>query len=120
MEEIKGVELLPQTGILQFFLFSDVECGCDFDDYTNNDRFRVIYHPTVDPAVSEQDVLSLEISTSIKKYSDDDVISGEIGIDFEVSKMAAPNYGEFNKKFIELAEKQGWNIDYDEKKTFIF
>lgn len=116
LDDIKGVKLLPQSGILQFFVYSDNEFhyGSDFEDYTNNDCFRVVYHSKIDFNISEEDIKSLNIPTSLDKSNDYDVITGEIGIDFEISKMASPEYGEFKNRFIELAAEQGWHLDNNE------
>lgn len=116
LEDIKGVDILPQSGILQFFVYSDNEFhyGSDFDDYANKDCFRVIYHSKIDSDISEEDVKSLNIPTSLDKFNDYDVIFGSVGLDFEISKMASPDYGEFKNKFIELADKQGYHIDNQE------
>ena len=40
--------ILPNQGMLQFFILPDELYGMDFDNQTNQNRFRVIYHPTVD------------------------------------------------------------------------
>ena len=116
LEEIKGLTLLPQSGLLQFFVYSDNEYqyGSDFEDYANSNQFRVIYHAKIDTSISEEDVRSLNIPTSLDKYHDYDVITGVVGIDFEISKMVAPDYGEFKDRFIELAGQQGWHIDNQE------
>ena len=104
---------MPQSGISQFFVYSDNEFhyGSDFDDYTNDDCFRVVYHSKIDSNISEEDIKSLNIPTSLDKSNDYDVITGVVGIDFEISKIASPDYGEFKNRFIELAEEQGWHID---------
>lgn len=117
LEDIKGCNLLPPVGILQFYVYSDSEChyGVDYENYVNNDCFRVIYHPVIDCNITEENIKELQIPTSLDNTPNDyDVIRGEIAVDFEVNKMASPDYGEFKKRFIELADKQGWKIDNQE------
>lgn len=113
LEDIKGVDLLPKSGMLQFFVYSDNEFhyGSDFEDYTNDDCFRVVYHSKIDSSISEEDIKNLYIPSSLDKSNDYDVITGEVGIDFEITKIASPEYGEFKNRFIELAEEEGWHID---------
>lgn len=46
--EVPHVEPMPESGILQFFLSPvDDVYGLDFDDPTNQENFRVIYHAEV-------------------------------------------------------------------------
>lgn len=40
--------ILPQMGMLQFFLAEDDTYGMDFDDQTDQTLFRVVYHETTD------------------------------------------------------------------------
>lgn len=51
--------LLPNEGILQFFLLSgdDYLYGSDIDDFTNNNNFRVIYHPSINTRITTEDIL---------------------------------------------------------------
>lgn len=44
-------EILPQMGMLQFFLAEDNTYGMDFDDQTAQNLFRVVYHETTDAEV---------------------------------------------------------------------
>ena len=51
--EVPKLEGLPEKGILQFYLAADEELyGCDFDDPSRQDKFRVVYFPEVDLEVS--------------------------------------------------------------------
>lgn len=48
-------ELLPETGMLQFFIALDDVYGMDFDEQDVQKNFRVIYHETIkEPATEEQ------------------------------------------------------------------
>lgn len=51
-EQCPHLELLPQSGLLQFFISSDDEImfdgyGVDYNDYTSQKDFRVVYHSSV-------------------------------------------------------------------------
>lgn len=107
------VGLLPKEGILQFFLLSgnDYLYGSDLNDYTNNNRFRVVYHSIIDPNITVEDIQNLCIPISSSKLADDyEPITGEIGLDFSVRKTASPHYGEFKEIFLKKAALYGWQI----------
>ena len=47
--EVPKLEGFPDRGILQFYLEADEELyGCNFDNPSNQDKFRVIYFPKID------------------------------------------------------------------------
>lgn len=48
--------LLPQEGILQFFIAADDSYGINFDKPTGQNGFRVVYHEKVDPGFSVEAV----------------------------------------------------------------
>ncbi len=50
---------LPETGLLQFFIARDSVCGMDFDAPDQQSTFRVVYHETLDPTVTEEQVSPL-------------------------------------------------------------
>lgn len=108
-----GLGHLPNEGILQFFLLSgdDYLYGSDLDDYTNNNSFRVIYHPSIKADITEEDVLKLHIPTSITSANYYEPIGGEIALDFKVRKTSSPDYGKFKELFIKKAALYGWLID---------
>ena len=53
-----GLTDFPQKGLLQFFILPSGSYGLDFDQPTLQTGFRVLYHPFVDPTVTETEVLS--------------------------------------------------------------
>ena len=57
----EGAELLPETGMLQFFIALDDVYGMDFDEQDAQKNFRVVYHETVNEQVTEEQVRSLGI-----------------------------------------------------------
>lgn len=103
--------LLPKEGMLQFFQLSkdDPHYGMDPEDYTNNNRFRVVYHPTINEDISDEDIASIDVPT-MSKDCEFDPIYGEIGLDFEAKLKASPDYGDFKKEFIRRAASYGWEI----------
>lgn len=59
--EIKEKDpLLPQKGILQFFIADDIYSGAnfgtEFDDLAEQKNFRIVYHADIDNTVTEQSV----------------------------------------------------------------
>lgn len=58
-------ELLPKTGMLQFFTGLDDVFGLDFDEPDRQDTFRVVYHETVDYNVTKEAVMTLHIPTNL-------------------------------------------------------
>lgn len=107
-----GINVLPKSGILQFFLLSgnDYLYGSDMDDYTNNNCFRVIYHSSI-KNITTEDVLALGIPTALVSATDYEPITGEIGLDFKVARKANPESMDFKNKFIEKASSYGWEIN---------
>ena len=57
---LEGLPDFPHRGLLQFFLGLDDVFGMDFDDPTAQKGFRVLYHETVDSAVTQAEVLAKE------------------------------------------------------------
>lgn len=53
---LEGLPDFPHTGLLQFFFGLDDLFGADFDHMTEQKDFRVLYHGTVDPAVTAAEV----------------------------------------------------------------
>ncbi len=47
---------LPENGMLQFFICDDDQYGCDFDNQDVQNRFRVVYHDTINYDISEADI----------------------------------------------------------------
>jgi len=53
---LAGLPDFPTTGLLQFFVALNDVWGLDFDDQTNPSGFRVLYHETIDPSVTKEEV----------------------------------------------------------------
>jgi len=71
LEDFGGDDRLPDHGLLQFFIDSDDDCsGMDFDDETNQNGFRVVWHEAVDPSVTIADVEAIGAPTSLDQGLD--------------------------------------------------
>lgn len=57
-------DLLPKTGILQFFIQDEDLCGANFDDPTDSAGFRVIYHPEIKEPLSVEELRALGIKAN--------------------------------------------------------
>ena len=85
LSDAADCELLPDSGLLQFFIRADDMYGADFDNCTSNDSFRVVYHKEIDESVTKEDVLALDIPTSTS-LADEDALSplaGEVAVNVE-------------------------------------
>lgn len=53
-EEMPKLEFFPEKGILQFYILNSMaeNHGQDYDDQTNQNNFRVLYHPEIDKSVT--------------------------------------------------------------------
>lgn len=60
-QEVEYDGLLPETGMLQFFIALDDVYGMDFDEQDVQKNFRVIYHENVNYQVTEAQVRSLKV-----------------------------------------------------------
>ncbi len=55
-------ERLPQQGILQFFIATEDDVyGMDWDEADSQRNFRVVYHEQIDEAITQEQVLALDI-----------------------------------------------------------
>ena len=57
---------LPTKGLLQFFIADDDIMGVDYDDQITQTNFRVIYHETVDYAITAESIENQGIPSSEK------------------------------------------------------
>ena len=109
LPDFGGCDRLPDHGLLQFFIDSDDDCsGMDFDDGTNQDGFRVIWHETIDPSVTEEQVKALDIPTSFDSWDDclGNPLRGAYALDVTpTTGCISPAVDSFDQVFIECAEK---------------
>lgn len=109
---------LPKSGMLQFFIAVDDVYGVDFDNTTDSEGrlvqngFRVVYHKTIDYAVSKEDIQALGMPDSSDKDLDESPVWGEYGLDLEIKEtyIGVDNY-QFEEYFHQAAKVSGWEID---------
>lgn len=68
---LSGLPDFPQTGLLQFWIAWEDVCGVDFEDLTNTAGFRVLYHETMDPSVTAEEVQAKRPPRPEDDYDDD-------------------------------------------------
>lgn len=118
LSDVKDCELLPSTGMLQFFIAAGDLYGMDFKNYISNDTFRVVYHEKIDESVTAQDVLSLGISTSVNPSDDYDEflfpLNCEIAVDVEKTEVTVGNADFMYEKILyKAAESLGIELTED-------
>ena len=61
LAELPPLPDFPEKGLLQFFISNDDVAGLDFDNPLSQTGWRVVYHASVNPNISEKEVLNLAI-----------------------------------------------------------
>lgn len=109
LADFGGCDRFPDHGLLQFFIDSDDDCsGMDFDDGTNQNGFRVVWHETIDPTVTEEQVRALDIPTSADSWDEriGNPLRGEYALDIEATTGCInPADDRFDQVFLEHLEK---------------
>ncbi len=118
LSDVKDCSYLPSSGMLQFFIGTDDLYGMDPNSYISNDPYRVIYHKTIDENVSEADVLSLDIPTSVNQAETDDFlfpIIGEIAVNVEKREVSVGTADfMYERYFHNAAESLGLKLPENE------
>ncbi|MBS4207360.1 YwqG family protein [Bacillus sp. FJAT-50079] len=117
----------PTKGILQFFVANDDVYGLDFDDMTNQDTFRVIYHEKVEsdqskwmtefPSFENDDDFPIEKECTLSFEHFEEIVSGS---DYRFNAITQADqllenenyeaYDEMAEAYFELASGQGSKI----------
>lgn len=84
---LPATELLPQHGLLQFFILPGDDYGMNYDCRDRQDAFRVVFHREINRDVTEETVRAMDIPTSFS--------CGD----------ALPHCGEFSMRF---RREQSW------------
>lgn len=107
-----------EKGLLQFWL-SDVDelYGCDFDNPTNQDYFRVIYYPEVDTTVTKDEIRNKITNTG---KEDEEIlfpVDRECGMTFEKSENPFIDYDAyyFDDDYEESEEYEDWTVNAGHK-----
>ncbi|MCI8483718.1 MAG: DUF1963 domain-containing protein [Lachnospiraceae bacterium] len=66
-QKVERDELLPEKGMLQFFIGMDDVFGMDFDEQDRQKNFRVIYHENIREQVTPEQIKGMEIPVSTDK-----------------------------------------------------
>lgn len=88
--DLQGLEMFPQTGILQFFIKNDNDLwGLNLDDYMDQQGFRVLYHENVDDTVTEEIVKSF-LAQKEEQWEEDEYfpVNGEYRMNFMLGREA--------------------------------
>ena len=95
-----------KTGLLQFWIANDDDCGLDWDNQSNQDGFRVIYYPEIDNTVTKEEIEEKFIKN---EYDDDEYnnfpVFDECGMSFEKSE---------NKYIVDDGTEELSDEDYNE------
>lgn len=86
--DLQGLEMFPQTGILQFFIKNDNDLwGLNLDDYMDQRGFRVLYHENVDDTVTEEMVKSF-LAQKEEQWEEDEYfpVNGEYKMNFMLGR----------------------------------
>lgn len=109
LPDLGGCDRLPDHGLLQFFIDSDDDCsGMDFDDGTNQDGFRVVWHEAIDERVSEDDIRALGLPTSFDPWDDrlGNPLRGEYALDVTPAHdFINPAIEGFDEAFVSCCEQ---------------
>ena len=115
-EKEKTESPLPTNGLLQFFICDDDVMGINFDNPTEQNNFRVVYHENVDYKITKKSLIQLDIPDS--KNADNYPICGEYKISLTKSvDYANPQDIHFNK-FFSTAYKKIYGKKVKEGKYF--
>lgn len=80
-------EPLPQHGMLQFFIGRNDMFGLNFDSPDVQEYFRVVYHETIDPSVTLEQIQALGVVDPTQSEPGNTPLTGEYAI--EVSKKTS-------------------------------
>ena len=109
LADFGGDARLPDHGLLQFFIDAEDDCsGMDFDDGTNQDGFRVVWHEACDPEVTADDVRALDVPTSLLSWDDylGNPLRGEYALDVKpATGCINPAVDGFDEVFLACCEQ---------------
>ncbi|MDE6833798.1 MAG: DUF1963 domain-containing protein [Ruminococcus sp.] len=83
-----------KTGLLQFWILNDGNCGFVFHNPTNQDGFKVIYYPEIDKTVTPEEIENKFVKN---EYDNDPYyfpVFRECGMSFEKSENRFVEYSE--------------------------
>ncbi|MBR1443511.1 MAG: DUF1963 domain-containing protein [Firmicutes bacterium] len=111
-EEVPENDILPEKGILQFFLGDDDLYGWDDEPYIQK-NFRVVFHKEVNKEIKEEDLLDLDIPTTLNIPEDHYLpIVCEVPISFGKTEvfMTEDDY-RFYDIFKDISKELGYELN---------
>ncbi len=107
----------PEKGLLQFWLAGTDLYGCDYDNPTNQDGFRVIYYPETDKTVMEDEIRSKMTNTEDDYDEFFFPVELECGMTFEKSENPFIDYDAyyFDDDYEESEENADWTVNAGHK-----
>ena len=63
-EKEKTESPLPTNGLLKFFICDNDDMGINFDNYIEQNNFRVVYHENIDYKITKNYLKQLDIPDS--------------------------------------------------------
>jgi len=119
LNQIEPNELLPQTGMLQFFIANNDMYGVDFDKPDQQNGFRVIYHESIDESVTREEVLESGIPFSGDSEGNgingiERPIDGELAVDIKKREISMGIDGDyrFEGLFSKAAKEMKISAEY--------
>ena len=100
---------LPKNGMLQFFINDDNEMGLNFDDMTQQNNFRVIYHEMIDYKITKDSIIQLDIPNS--KNASSFPVYGENKISLKKGTDYVNTYDIRFDHFFKIAYKEIYDKD---------
>ena len=111
LAELPPLPDFPTTGLLQFFISNDDLAGLDTDNLLSQKSYRVVYHASVNPNISEKEVLNLAIPLENMPLGDTQY---QLSFDLGTQSMGLADY-RFEKLFKTTAEKLKIEFDEDDE-----
>ncbi|MBO4576850.1 MAG: DUF1963 domain-containing protein, partial [Neisseriaceae bacterium] len=111
LAELPPLPDFPEKGLLQFFISNDDLAGMDFDNRLSQKGWRVVYHESVNPNISEKEVLNLAIPLENMPLGDTQY---QLSFDLGSQSMGLADY-RFEKLFKTTAEKLKSEFDEDDE-----
>ncbi len=109
---------LPQKGLVQIFIAAsdDLMYGCDYEDPEPQKNYRVIYHETIDEAVTRESVEALGLPVSDDLNEDDLPLLEEMAVDIQEFTAYMEPFDENFGIYLSAAAKElfGDKIDKDD------
>lgn len=81
----------PKQGLLQFWILNDSMAGLGIDDFSDQQGFRILYHPFVDETVTE---LELTFKVFGNPFDDESVfpVKGEFAVEMVTAEESEDDY----------------------------